>query len=145
MANQYRLMRERHQERMNAFPIAFAFDNDQFTEAMRKLDLNPTDTDKVYSIGGGGIIRKSDDKAFGDMLKDFENEANEAIDADTTGDGFIFDMFTYELANHEYSYTGDVEPALNVIGLTLEEVESDEKLARSFKKAKSFIRSREDW
>jgi len=57
--------------------------------------------------------------------------------ADTDGTGFIFDMFDYELGNHEYNYTYDPEPALNTLGLTLEEVEADPFMAEAFKRAKS--------
>jgi hypothetical protein len=46
-------------------------------------------------------------------------------------------MFEYELANHEYSYTYDPEPALNTLGLTLEEVEADPIMADAFKRAKA--------
>ena len=45
-------------------------------------------------------------------------ELQAAIDADPTGEGFIKDMFLYELENHEYSYTGTAEDALDSLGLT---------------------------
>lgn len=49
--NAYKVLKEKRQQEVNSFPIAFAFSDQQFDEGMRKLGLNPTDTDKVYSIG----------------------------------------------------------------------------------------------
>ncbi len=57
-------------------------------------------------------------------------ELQAAIDADPTGEGFIKDMFLYELENHEYSYTGTAEDALDSLGLTYENVAEDPRLAR---------------
>ena len=31
-------------------------------------------------------------------------------------------MFSYELANHEYCITYDIEPTLDALGLTLDEI-----------------------
>ena len=58
-----------------------------------------------------------------------------AIAADTTGDGFIFDMFVYELANHEYCITYDLEDTLDALGLTPEEVNADKRLSHGLNKA----------
>ena len=43
---------------------------------------------------------------------------------DKTGKGFIFDMFLQELENHEYSYTGDVQEALDALGITPQYMEA---------------------
>ena len=67
--NRYEEQRFRHQNEFNAFPIMYAFSNEQFDKGMIKLGLNPDDTDKIYSIGEGGYIRKSDHKAFIDLKK----------------------------------------------------------------------------
>ena len=60
----YNELREKHQKEVNDFPIGFAFSDKQFEEQMQKLGLDPDDTSKVISIGGGGFIRKTDLKAF---------------------------------------------------------------------------------
>lgn len=60
----YAQMKERQQREVNGFPLAFAFSDRQFAEGMRALDLDPTDKDKIVSIGGGGFIRKADEDAF---------------------------------------------------------------------------------
>ncbi|MCK2000804.1 hypothetical protein MZM54_05300 [[Brevibacterium] frigoritolerans] len=128
MTNTYSTLKQKHQEEVNNFPMGFAFSNKQFEEAMEKLGLTATDTDKVVSIGGGGFIRKTDSEALGEMWSRHKKEMKDAIDNDTTGDGFIYHMFSYELANHEYGYTGEIEPALDALGLTIDEINASESL-----------------
>ena len=48
--NQYKEMRNRQQAEVNAFPMFFAFNKQQFAEGMRKLGLSPSDTRQVCSI-----------------------------------------------------------------------------------------------
>lgn len=140
MTNEYLILKRKQQEEVNNFPMAFAFSNEQFKKGMEELGLTEHDTDKVYSIGGGGFYRKTDSDAFKEMFSRHEEEMDKAIDSDATGDGFIFDMFSYELANHEYSYTGEVEPTLDALGLTFDEVNANEKLLNGLKKAKKSAR-----
>ena len=45
--NQYQEMRNRQQAEVNAFPMFFAFNKQQFAEGMRKLGLSPSDTRQV--------------------------------------------------------------------------------------------------
>lgn len=48
--NAYIEMNRRHQEEVSAFPMVFAFGDEQLKEAMKKLGLKPSDTDKVCTI-----------------------------------------------------------------------------------------------
>jgi hypothetical protein len=137
MTNSYTVLKQKHQKEINDFPMEFAFNEKQFEEAMKKLGLTKNDTHKVYSFGGGGIYRRTDSEALRNMFDNQEKEMKEAIDNDLTGDGFIFDMFDYELANHEYGYTWDSEPTLNALGLTMDEVKANEKLLYGFNKARN--------
>lgn len=140
--NEYREMEKRHQAEFNAFPMEFAFGSQQFEAAMKRLGLEPTDTDKVYSFGDtGGFYRRSDAPALHEMLERQEQERQDAIHNDETGDGYITDMFSCKLGNHEYGYTGDVEDALNALGLTMEEIDNDPRMAKSFRKAKNVTKS----
>lgn len=133
--NKYEELSNKHQEEVNSFPFMWAFSKKQFAEGMETLGLKETDTDKIYSIGGGGYIRKTDSDKLKEMLDRHAAEMEQAIAEDTTGDGFIFDMFNYELANHEYGYTGDITDTLEWLGLTVEEVNADERLLHGLKKA----------
>ena len=46
-----------------------------------------------------------------------------------------YHMFYTELANHEYSYTGDVTDAVNACGLTVEQLNANPALIIGLKKA----------
>lgn len=135
MKNSYLELKERHQQEVNDFPMAFAFSDKQFEEGMKKLGLDPSDTDKVYSLGGGGFYRKVDAESLHEMFERHEKQMQQAINDDETGNGFIYDMFDYELGNHEYGYTRDVSETLSALGLTLEDVNSDERLISGLRKA----------
>ena len=132
----YSQMKYRQQEEVNSFPMMFAFSDKQFDEGMKKLGLEPTDTDKIYSLGNtGGFIRRSDSEAFGEMLSRHETEMADSIANDKTGDGFIFSMFDYELANHEYIITGDVSDTLYALGFDEDEVNSTPALLNGLRLA----------
>lgn len=136
MANTYKTLKDQHAKEFNEFPMQFAFSNEQFKEGMKKLGLKETETHKVYSFGGGGFYRRTDSKALGEMIERHNREMNEAIENDQTGEGYIFDMFDYELANHEFGYTWDLEPTLDALGLTMDEVKANERLLHGLNLAK---------
>ena len=132
----YKEMKDRQQAEINAFPFIWAFNENQFADGMRRLGLDPTaDRGQIVHVGGGGYIRKADKKALEDLFAKHRREQQEAIAADKTGDGFIYDMFYTELANHEYSYTGDVTDAVNACGLTVEQLNANPALIIGLKKA----------
>ena len=133
--NKYTELKDSQQEEINAFPLGAAFSNKQFAEMMNKWGLTENDTDKIYSIGGGCYIRKSDHTAFHEMLDRHEKERKDAIAADTTGNGYIYDMFYSELANHEYCITFDLEDTIYALGLSVDEINADKRLLRGLNKA----------
>lgn len=129
----YRQMQERHQKEMNGFPIAFAYSDQQFNDGMRRLGLDPSETDKVVSVFYGAFIRREDRNALMEM---FERHSKEERDAFIKNeDDWAYHAFRYELANHEYSYTCDYEPALEACGFTLEELKQYPDLVVSFRRA----------
>ena len=64
----YEELKNKQQKEMNAFPIGAAFSDRQFKEMMQHWGLTEEDTDKIYSIGYGAFIRKSDKSAFFELL-----------------------------------------------------------------------------
>lgn len=129
----YRQMQERHQKEMNDFPIAFAYSDQQFDDGMRKLGLDPSETDKVVRVFYGAFIRREDYDALMEM---FERHSKEERDAFIKNeDDWAYHAFRYELANHEYSYTGDYEPALEACGFTLDELKQYPDLVVTFRRA----------
>lgn len=135
--NKYAEMKNRHQERINALPLMFAFSDKQFKEGMERWGLTENDTDKIYKLGTtGGFYQRKDSTLIFSAFEQNENEMAEAIKADPDGTGFIKDMFLYELANHEYCITYDLEPTLAALQLTEDDVLHDERLLNGLKIAK---------
>ena len=135
--NAYAEMKARHQERVNALPIKFAFSMEQFRTAMKELGLTENDTDKIYKMGGtGGFYRREDSQLIFGTFEENEIEKKAAISNDLDGSGFIKDMFLYELANHEYCITYDLEPTLDALGLTADEVNASPELLNGLKLAR---------
>ena len=133
--NSYQVLKQKHQEAFNNFPMKFAFSNEQFKKGMEELGLKENDTDKIYSAGGGGFYRREDSKKLQEILLTSAKEMKAAIDNDPTGENFIYDMFIYELANHEYGYTGELDEALDALDLTMEEIKKDKRLLKGLKLA----------
>lgn len=137
MNNNYLALKERQQKEVNDFPMFFAFSDKQFEEGMKKIGLDPSDTDKIYKFGStGGFYKKTDSQALKDMFNRHDEEMNKAIEEDKTGEGFIYEMFNYELANHEYCVTYEVDDTLRALGLTIEEVNDDTRLSHGLNKAR---------
>lgn len=141
--NEYYNLKQKQQKEVNEFPMFFAFSNNQFVEGMVKLGLDPSDTDKIYSIGACGYIRKSDSKRLSNLFDKNEAEMQKAIDEDITGLGFVYDMFLYELNNHEYGYTLDVEDTLNALDLSYDDIINNPKLSVGLNKAIEEIKKSE--
>jgi hypothetical protein len=132
--NKYEELKLKQQKEFNAFPIKFAFTKEQFDKAMFELGLTPDDTDKIYRVSDG-FIRKTDSKAFNEMWDRFESEQERAMNEDKDGTGYIYDMFEYELANHEYGYTYDLRDTLDCLDLTLPQIKADKRLRTGLNKA----------
>lgn len=133
--NKYAELKNKQQKAVNDFPIFFAFNNKQFENGMKQLGLTMEDIDKIYSIGGGGYIRKTDSEALDTLLSNHQAEHQKAIYADTDGTGYIYDMFSYELGNHEYGYTRELEDTLNALDLTEEEINANQNLLNGLTRA----------
>lgn len=69
------------------------------------------------------------------MQERFVKEREDAIAADKTGDGFIYHMFLYEPANHEYCIAFDLEETLNALDLAMEQINADKRLLHGLRKA----------
>ena len=133
----YKQMRERHQQEVNALPIKAAFCMKQFEEAMAEWGLTKEDTDKIYKLGDTGCFYlRCDSQLIHDTFKRHREEREAAIAADTTGEGYIKQMFLYEMANYEYGYTMDLTDTLDALGYTVEQINADKRLAHGLYEAK---------
>ena len=129
--NKYTELKSKHQKEVDAFPFGFAFNKDQFYEMMNKWGLKPTQRSNVMYLEAGCFIRKSDYKSMHEMFDRHESERKSAM----KDDEYLFQMFNYELANHEYGYTGDLEDTLDALGLTMDEINADPRMADALKRA----------
>ena len=136
----YLEMQARHKKQVNNFPMMAAFNNKQFEEGMEKLGLEASDTDKIYSLGSGIFIRKSDSEAFNEMFKRIRAEMKEGHKDYT----FALGMFDYELSNHEYNYTWDVTDTIESVGLSKEDIEASDTLKRALQAAIALQRASEE-
>ena len=99
--NKYAELRQRQQEEFNALPLGFAFSRKQFDEMMQEWGLDPEkDLDKLLRIPGGGYVQKKDADLLHQTTERHSAEMAAAIAEDETGEGFIYEMFLYELDNH---------------------------------------------
>ena len=141
--NPYLTLKQKHQKEIDNFPFGFAFSPEQFNDMMiNRFGLSPEDTDQIYSIGNNGYIRKCDADAMHEMLERHAKEREEAIRENK--DNYLFHMFNYELANHEYTYTYDLTDTLDALGLTMEEIEANAVMLDALNRAIKYQESL-DW
>lgn len=129
--SKYTELKSKQQAEVDAFPFGFAFNQSQFDEMMTKWGLDPKNTEAIFSIGGGGYIRKTDADAMHKMFDRHEAERKAAMQDDE----YLYQMFSYELGNHEYSYTCDLTDTLEALGLTIDEINADPRMAEALKRA----------
>lgn len=130
-----------HQKEVNEFPFVFAFSDDQFRKGIKEkwnLDIDNKDHLKqIYSIGAGGFILKSDSKAMHEMFNRHSAERKQF----TQNFKHLVEVIKYEMANHEYGYTGDPTDALNA----LSEYTDNPRFAEAWKKAqKEYMKEYEE-
>ena len=128
--NKYLELKKKHEEKVNEFPMGFAFNNKQFEEAKEKLGVKSND--ELLSITGGGFIRKTDRDDFTALFLEMNKESEEAM----KDDDYLFQGFLYELGNHEYCITYESEATLNCFSLTIDEVEENQRLKSIWLKAR---------
>ncbi len=101
----YEEYRNQEQATFNALPIFWAFGMDQFREQMELRGLTENDTDKIYSIGGGGYYLKAD----AEIIRAYFNRPNRLKEYMENDREFAESAFYYEMGNHEYhiNWQGD--------------------------------------
>jgi len=136
-------LKKRQEKEFNNFPMIWAFSKEQLKKGLEKFGLTLEDKNKLYSFGGGGFYLKTDSKKLRDLSVKHKKEFKQAIENDKTGEDFIFEMFKYELSNHEYLVTGDIEDTLDALCLSADDIEKNENLKHGLKLA--IKNQREDW
>lgn len=120
-------LRKQHQDKVDALPLKFAFSKEQFKSAMSELGLTEKDTDKISWIGLGGFCLKTDKEAVDRVFDETYDEMNKAM----RDDEFCIDAIEYEMKNHEYALTYDMDEVLESLGLN----GNNERVQKLFSKA----------
>lgn len=127
--SKYLEIKNNNQKRFNDFSEKhiywiFAFGNKEFEEKLKEHDLTKND---IISIGAGGFIKKEHKNLYlQEMNRLYDNDAFKQIIHD---DEEVKKAFIYELANHEYCITYDLDDTLEALNITREELQEDVRLA----------------
>lgn len=123
MSKSYRELKDKQLTELNNFKgVFFAFDKNQFRDGMKKIGLEPSDTDKIYSLGNtGGYILKEKSPEYRAMFDRHEQELAEQMkDKD-----FLYNALVYELNNHEFCITQSYEDALTALRIEEESIDTE--------------------
>lgn len=100
-------LKDRQRKEIEDFTIAYAFNDEQLKEALKKLGVEST-KECVSVFGHGDIVKKENAPKLVAMLKRHTNEVKEALkDPD-----FAQAAFLYEMDNHEYAINWDGDDAI---------------------------------
>ena len=138
--NRYAELKEKQQNEFNNLSkdiMFFAFSEKQFDEGLAEFGITRENMkDKLLRFGGtGGYLLKDKESELDNLFQKQRAELKQEIDKDKTGKGFIKEMFSYELANHEYGYTGDLTDTLEAVGLTLKSINEHKALQKGLQLA----------
>jgi hypothetical protein len=136
--NKYIKLNEKIQKEINNFPIIFAFNDKQLKEGMEKFKTNKKELLSIENCGG--LIRRKDKNKYLNMIKTHDEEIKKAREDDE----YIYEMFRYELANHEYIITFDETDTLECLGYDSSK-QLDKRTYNLFLKAKNdYLKAMED-
>lgn len=102
---EYLDLQEKHRKEIEAFPIAYAFSDEQLKEALEKLGAKSKD-ECVTIFGHGDIVKKENAMAFIELLKCqtrvLQNKMREDLE-------FAEAALVYEMDNHEYAINWEAD------------------------------------
>lgn len=142
--NQYREMMKRHSAEIQAISAKFAFSVAKINEQLCALGLERSSTNEVCIVGDTGLFYVGSNAAlYCETYARQHQELEDAISADKTGTGFIFQMLLAALIDHEYAFTEDCEEALTALGYSMADIEAEPRFKRALRKACAHIRKKQ--
>lgn len=132
----YNKYKENRQNAFNKLPIYWAFGEGQFQELLKKLNLKdtPEDLKKLITIGHGGIMKKCDLY----LLKNYETtfSKDKLLFWLNNNFQFAYSAFQYEMDNHEFSLTYDIDVIFSALDITYDDIYINAMLRLAFLRAK---------
>lgn len=119
------------QEEFNAFPMGFAYNSEQLEEEKKRLGVK--ENSELICVMSCGFIRRKDRNAFLKMNK----RHAEQFKRYKQDRQFVYEMFRYELANHEYVITFNIDDTLDACGITFEEYRANPMYMEQMENAKN--------
>jgi hypothetical protein len=110
----YQELKKKLQDRYNKFLEEngfFAFGREQFEEGKKKINI-PNNED-IISIGMGGYIKKTAIEEYKKMIVETTDEELEWLKDHEN----LKQAIWYELGNHEYQYTEEIDDTLDALAL----------------------------
>ena len=98
---EYLDLQEKQRKEFEDFPIAYAFDDKQLNEALKKLGAKKEECVTVFNHGD--VVKRTDVPALLAMLKRHTEELHAAM----KDEEFAEAAFLYEMDNHEYAINWD--------------------------------------
>ena len=140
--NQYEELIKNKEQEQNKYPFIFS-DLAEMENELAKRNINKEDIEYYFSENHFYIIQTHVDK-FNEIAERYEKEIERRIEQDLTGEGFIKDMFKTQLKNYEYGYTLEADDAIERLGYTLEEIDTNTRLKNGLDLAKREILKEEE-
>lgn len=140
--NQYEELIKNKEQEQNKYPFIFS-DLAEMENELAKRNINKEDIEYYFSENHFYIIQTHVDK-FNEIAERYEKEIERRIEQDPTGEGFIKDMFKTQLKNYEYGYTLEADDAIERLGYTLEEIDTNTRLKNGLDLAKREILKEEE-
>ncbi len=135
MKESYFEMCKRHQQEYDQFIEKYgfaAFDQRQFDQGMKSLQLDPAnDVKKIRNVAGMFVLRER----VPELLAIFKQQREELATAMQSYD-FAYSAFREELANHEFVVTQDSEDTLAALNLTVDDVVNTDHLRKAYEDAR---------
>ena len=91
--------------------VFFAFGDEQFNEQLEKRGWKLED---VGSIGYNGYCLKENVSKYMEIV----NRRSEKLEESKKNDDFFMGMLLYEMSNHEFGYTRDIQDTLDACGIS---------------------------
>jgi hypothetical protein len=130
--NQYKEWKDKQAIKFNRLPLHFAFNNKQFKEMLKEVNLTESNyQDQLVDVGEGGYIKKTDKNLLTEYLIDRDKEYKHLQE----NKSLMYEAFREELKANSYIITHSKEDTLKALRITPEEVKDNKVLTEIFEKA----------